>query len=383
MRIVMIHPHDLWHDPWTIRILALARRLMKRGHTVDLCHMPRKDEPDHPPIRTRSPEDPAIYEFRPRQHEVMHNLSLLRRLADQADLIHVQKCFPASLLPAVWTSQRFQKPLHYDWDDNETAISQAVEKRFLARTHLAIYELLAPRFASTISYASQAIHQRLRVNDFPEERMAHVPVGADTERFSPETVDKSILDAFGVPANAITILYMGQMEGAAHVRLLIEAAPQLVQMDERCHILLVGGGEQLAEVRSQAEASSVRDHIHCTGYVPHERIPSIVGAADICIACFEDTAATRAKSPLKIAEYLAAGKAIVAHAVGDVPWMIDGCGIKVQPGVEPLVQGIQSYLHNEDRRNNDGRAARTRALELFTWDRGAATLESLYQRALD
>jgi len=379
----MVHPHDLWHDPWTIRILELARRLRRKGHAVHLCHLPRKEKPGHPPLRRPLADDPPISELQPRQIQTLSNFRLLYRLAESCDVIHLQKCFAAVALPILWVSRIFHKPVHYDWDDDETAIAEIVERRFLSRLQLSIYEKNLPRFASTLTYSSEAIRRKALASGFPADRLWHLPVGADLDRFSPQCSSPETLTGFGLDPRRLTVLYIGQMEGAAHAHLLIEAAPRVLSQYPEIQFLLVGGGEQLASARQGAERSSARERLFLPGYAAAERIPAIVASADICVACFEDLPATRAKSPLKITEYLASGKPVVASRVGEVPWMIGDCGITVEPGnSDALADGILAYARNPDKRRRDGLEARRRAEALFNWDHGAETLLQAYSIGL-
>lgn len=383
MNILMVHPHDLHHDPWTIRILALARELQKRGHSVQICHLPRRDRPIHAPLRLLQNGDPPLHFLKPRQQHFIYNARLIYRLAQSCDVIHLQKCFAAAALPVLWVARLLGKPLHYDWDDDETAIAHIVEKRRFSRWQLAMYESALPRFASTLTYASQAIRERALRLGFPEERMRHVPVGADTDRFTPEKRSKEILRDWNLDPAKLTILYIGQLEGAAHAHLLIQAAPYVLARFPDVQFLIVGGGEQEAALREEAAQSPARDAICMTGYVDSSRIPDIVGAADVCVACFEDNPASRAKSPLKIAEYLAGGKPIVASRVGDAPWMIEGCGLAVDPGdAQAIAKGVLAYAADPKARTIDGPKARQRALQYFTWERGADILLEAYQMAM-
>lgn len=375
----MIHPHDLWYDPWTIRILAFARGLKQRGHTVYLCHLPRKEKPSHQPLRSPCSNDPAIVELRPRQQHIVHNYNLISKLAKECDIIHIQKCFASTSLPSLWLSRNLKKPLHYDWDDDETAISNIVEKRFLSRLQIKVFERILPSFAHTISCSSFALRDRAAALGFPADRMWHIPVGADTERFTPRLVSKSILRHWGVDSSKTVILYVGQLEGAAHADLLIHAAPLVLQKRPSAEFLIVGGGEQEAVVRALARNSPHSHAIHFTGYIEAAAIPDVIAAADICVASFADTPAARAKSPLKIAEYMASGKPVVASKVGDVPWMVQGCGLSVEPG-DPaaLAEGIVCYLDNLDKRIDDGFKARQRAVQHFVWEKGVETLLQAY-----
>lgn len=380
-KILMVHPHDLWYDPWTIRPLALARELQKRGHQVTLCHLPRKERPSSPPIRQAEPGDPTVYELKPRQVHFVQNFKLIYKLAQDCDIIHLQKCFASVALPVLWVSRILKKPLHYDWDDNETAISKQVEKRWLSRLQLAVYEHTLPHFAHSLTYSSQWIQTRALQLGYPKERTFHLPVGADLEMFHPQKTPASeLLQSWGLKQEHPIVLYIGQMEGAAHAHLLIDAVPAVLEQFPTAQFLLVGGGEQLEEMRETAAKSSASHQIFMPGYIEQKHVSSVISAADICVACFEDDEATRAKSPLKIAEYLASGKAIVASDVGEIPDMLDLCGMKVEAGSShAIAEGILHYLQDESLRLKHGETARIQAERKFNWNTGVETLLSAYQ----
>ena len=380
----MVHPHDLWYDPWTIRPLALARELQSMGHRVTLCHLPRKEKPQSPRIRQPEPGDPSVYELKPRQAHFIHNFRHLYELANDCDIIHLQKCFASVALPVLWVSRLLKKPLHYDWDDNETALAKQVEKRRLSRYQLEVYETMLPRFAHSLTYSSQWIQNRAVELGYPKEKTFHLPVGADVERFHPQCEKATaLLQQWGLNPRCQTVLYIGQMEGAAHAHLLIDAAPKVLQHFPNTQFLLVGGGEQLEDVRQTAYASPARETIFLPGYVEQNMVPAIIAASDICVACFEDDEATRAKSPLKIAEYLASGKAIVASLVGEAPYMIGSCGKPVEAGSSAAIaDGILYYLQNKEKRAQDGCLARLQAERHFNWRYGAKTLLQAYQSCL-
>ncbi len=380
LSVLMVHPHDLWYDPWTIRILALARELQARGHRITLCHLPRKEKPTSPPIRYPEPNDPPVYDLKPRQIHFISNFKLLYKLAKDCDVIHLQKCFAATALPVLWVSRMLNKPLHYDWDDNETGLSKKVEKRLFSRLQLAMYERMLPHFAHTITYASKWIQDRAVQWGYPAERTFHLPVGADLERFHPNVPKASaLLHKWGIQEDLPVVLYIGQMEGAAHAYLLIQAAEMVCQKNPNAQFLLVGGGEQLEDMRKLARCSSVKQNIWLPGYVEQKHIPSILAAADICVACFEDDETTRAKSPLKIAEYLACAKPVVGSDVGEVKMMLGDSGIAVQAGsTHALTEGILEYLSNHQKQKEDGEKARNRAVRLFNWSSGAKTLLKAY-----
>ncbi len=76
------------------------------------------------------------------------------------------------------------------------------------------------------------------------------------------------------------------------------------------------------EAKKLAHELRLNDHLIFTGEVPHLDIPLYIAAADVTVACFEDNEQSRCKSPLKVVEYMASGKAIVASRMGEIQKMI-------------------------------------------------------------
>ena len=118
-----------------------------------------------------------------------------------------------------------------------------------------------------------------------------------------------------------------------------------------------------------------------TGSVPHSEIPFYIAAATVCVAPFKDTLVTRCKSPLKIVEYMAMGKAIVASDVGEVRKMLGGVGILTSPGDHnAMAEGILLALEDPELRKNLEKASRERAELRYDWPKTAATLLAAYEK---
>lgn len=101
----------------------------------------------------------------------------------------------------------------------------------------------------------------------------------------------------------------------------------------------------------------------------------------MAVAVFQDTDVSRYKSPLKIAEYMAAGKAIVANRVGDVPRMLGDAGILIDsPDPKDLSSGILTLLNDPQKKETLGKSARTRAETLYNWTRSAENILSLFSK---
>ena len=124
MNILMIHPHDIYseQEPWTIRITNLAKEFVKKDHQVRLVYhlVDSQISPEEAIYRQEFPfETIPMIRF---QRTLVRKLKVISELAQWADVIHFQKCFPYAALPAIWAAYRQGKPVHYDWDDWEYEI---------------------------------------------------------------------------------------------------------------------------------------------------------------------------------------------------------------------------------------------------------------------
>ncbi len=87
--------------------------------------------------------------------------------------------------------------------------------------------------------------------------------------------------------------------------------------------------------------------------------------------------------PLSVLEGMASGAAIIATRVGDVPWMIEGAGILLEPGdVGALAEAIERLVADPVERDRLGRRGRTRVEEDLSRTRLVPRVYSLYLGAL-
>jgi glycosyltransferase involved in cell wall biosynthesis len=79
-------------------------------------------------------------------------------------------------------------------------------------------------------------------------------------------------------------------------------------------LFVVGDGPARAELEAQAAQLGLAARVRFTGIVPREQVPALVAAFDIAL----QPAVTPYASPLKLFEYLALGKAIVAPRMPNI-----------------------------------------------------------------
>ncbi len=384
MRVLMVHPHDIYEplEPWTVRITSIATALVHMGCEVKLVyHLARHEVP--PELAAHRQEFP--FEVIPLVRHArfgLKKMSILTRLAGWADVVHYQKCFAHASLPATTAAFLRGIPVHYDWDDWEAAIYRSGPHDPKVAEKIDALERALPRLADTVSVASSALREQALALGVPEDRLSWAPVGADLRRFHPHRDGRPLRIAMEL-GEAPLAVYVGQLHQAQFAELFVRAALELRHRMPEARFAVVGSGTRERELRQLADSLELDSVMRFTGSVPHEEAADWMAAANVAVACFEDTPQVRTKSPLKVVEYMASGKAIVASAVGEVVEMLDKgrCGHLVQPGsVSSLVDGMEGLLRDPARREELGRLARARAESTFSWGATAARIHAAYRR---
>ena len=124
-----------------------------------------------------------------------------------------------------------------------------------------------------------------------------------------------------------------------------------------------------------------------TGAIAHTRVPEMLSIADVAVVPSTPVPASRGGTgtPLKLFEYMAAGKAIVATALNQAAEVIqDGHnGLLVEAGdVNGFAEAMLTLLNDSVERGRLGQNARRRAVEQYSWEQYAKRLEEIYLNVL-
>lgn len=387
MKILMVHPHDLFSptEPWTIRIFKFAEELVRKGHEVTIAYFPMTRQGESFSCGVRLiPLDRTISAA-----VLIKNTVLLCKLSSRVDIVHFQKSQFYAALPAVLAAYLTRKPLHYDWDDWEEKIFLAAirnKKTTAMLTGLSFFlmERCLPFLADSVSVASEALRELALQRGANEKKVFWAPVGADLKQFRPDSPPGGVREKYDVNG-ALLVLYHGQLHSCQYVGLFLKAI-RLISKTQGCNrlrFMVLGSGSELKSLKMFAQELGIGEKVIFTDFVPHADIPQYIAAADICVAPFYDNEVTRCKSPLKIVEYMASGKPIVASDVGEVRNMVGGVGLLVEPGKpEALAEGILELVSNEKLRNTMAVAARQRAETKYNWEFSTGNLAKAYKSIL-
>lgn len=212
----------------------------------------------------------------------------------------------------------------------------------------------AARRADRVVAASELIAERWRVLGC-EVRV--LPPGCDARHFATadEVAAPADVDLPGPVAG-----FVGQLSERIDFRLLEAVA-------ERGRSLLLVGPRQRSLDPARLAPLLRHPNVAWVGPKPFAQLPGYLGGVDVGLLPYTDSAFNRASFPLKILEYLAAGRAVVATDLPSVRWLATDL-IEVAGAPTAFADAVDERL----RAPGKGDRARRRAFAArHTWDRRA------------
>ena len=142
-------------------------------------------------------------------------------------------------------------------------------------------------------------------------------------------------------------------------------------------LLLIGPAEERARAVLE-RITAAHPNARWLGPKPYEELPHYVAAFDVALCPNQWNDYGRSCFPLKLYEYLAAGKPVIASGNPDLAGMEPD--VRLARGVEEFVAAIEESLA---RRSAEDRERRLRVASENTWESRASRLLGLVQEELD
>jgi glycosyltransferase involved in cell wall biosynthesis len=205
--------------------------------------------------------------------------------------------------------------------------------------------------------------------------------GVDVERFRP--------GAEAADAGPLRCAYVSSFRAWHGAEDLVDAVAECVARGVDLHVTCVGEGPRWGSARRAAEEAGLAEQIEFTGRVPHDRVPALLAAAHVGLAPFAPGEFRALElgwfwSPIKIFEYLAAGLAVVTADIAELRELLPPTVAAFYTTGDPasLADQLARLAGNREALRAMGRAARTLALDRYTWDHQAEAVEAVLQNAL-
>ena len=205
-----------------------------------------------------------------------------------------------------------------------------------------------------------------------EERITVLANGVDVRRFEAASRERDRIRAeLGLERRPV-IGFVGTLKPWHDLATLAEAFVLLRRRRRDAKLLVVGDGPGRATLEGL-------DGAVLTGSVAHEQVPALLAAIDVAVApCVAGPASYF--SPLKLFEYLAAGRPVVAAPTGDVPHCIRPAvgGLLYEPAdAAELAAAVERLVDDPAGAAALGRRGREHVRAYHTWRANAEAVVRL------
>jgi glycosyltransferase involved in cell wall biosynthesis len=278
--------------------------------------------------------------------------------------------------PAVALGHRFRLPVIYDMQSSlpEQLAKHVVFRTPPAQAFLRRAERWLLRNADSI-VSSAGLAQRVRTLA-PKARLREWRYAAMLPPASHDEADLLRQD-LGIPDGRPVVLYSGTFETYQGLPELLAAIPHVRAEVPDVVFVLVGAEDSGGTMVERAHADLIRQGaLRVVRRQPRERIPSFLALADVVVS----PRAYGDNLPLKIFDYLAAGKPIVAT---DIPAhraeLDESRALLIQPWAPELASGIVRLLKDRDLATRLAAAGRAYAERRFGWFEFVREVGDLYR----
>jgi len=183
----------------------------------------------------------------------------------------------------------------------------------------------------------------------------------------------------GLGQKSRIILYCGAMQNNRNVNFLLKSFKNIEMKREDVMLLMVGGGDDLKEIMKMSKVLEIKN-IKFTGQMPYSQVKYFISASDICVIPNPENDFTHYSFPLKLVEYMACKKPVVASDVGEVPRVVKDRrnGLVFRSGSsEDFETKVTLLLDNISLCSRLGKKAYKDVEQKYTWKKVLKPLTSL------
>jgi glycosyltransferase involved in cell wall biosynthesis len=379
-RILVVTPQPFYQDRGTpIALGHTCRALGQLGYEVDLLAFPIGQDAHISATRIHRCANPFGIRSVPigfSAGKALLDLTLahsFRHLLTTRNYDAVHAVEEAAYLAAL-LCPRLGKPFVYDM---ASAIPVELRRHkvlgtSLAQRALGAFERLALRRASQIVCSTGLADYVRRVApgvSLTEWRFPPLIEAAD------EAAVSQLRSELGIPADAHVVAYTGNFAAYQRLDLLFEAFTQALAVDPRLVLVCVGASAGARAAALAQFAPPARARVRILTPEARDRMPGYLAMAD----CLISLRPSSDNLPLKVLDYMAAGKPIVAtRGRAHEPVLNGERAFLCEAGAESVKEAILEVFSSPQRAQAVARAARSHALQYYGWDSFVQLIEGLY-----
>ena len=236
------------------------------------------------------------------------------------------------------------------------------------------------RNADKIVVITNYLKQFLIEKGFTTEKISLIPNGVDLDLFNPSKYPKNEIQKLRESFHAKNlIVFSGALQD---LNIIINSAKSVVDEFPNTKYIILGDHRDPNRSKNiwekHVQAKGLENFFVFLGKKQHDEIPKFLLCADVCIDSFPDEPYYAAAHPVKLLEYGACGKSIVATRVSETERLLKHNihGFLASPSnTNEFAQSIKILLTSQDLREKMGKEFSAHIHDKFSWKILAKQLE--------
>lgn len=232
------------------------------------------------------------------------------------------------------------------------------------RLPLYIQEWLAERLLAWFRPATSVASRALQ--DYIGKHTVYIPNSAELDRFSTSQNEAGYARVNSPKVVVWPAVFFQETDR----RYIIDIYRDVLDMDDKIQLLVVGDGECLPDIKAYAVKRGAWN-TKFVGRVPYEEMPGYYARAGAGILPLRETHYDSCKGPIKLYEFMAMGLPVIATDIGEPAEMIklSGCGVILPFRNSRLAaEKIVDFMGNQVALNKAGAAGRKYLEENHNFD---------------
>jgi glycosyltransferase involved in cell wall biosynthesis len=356
---ILYHHRTQAEDAQGIHISEMINAFRMSGHPVDLVALVELDEKREKKTKGKRWEQVAlsvpnlVYELM----ELAYNLYGYRNLCRQIrkkkpDLIYER--YSLNTFCGIWASRRFGIPIVL-----EVNAPLYYEQRKLGKLTFESVARFSERWICSNStrtiVVSEVMKKMLEEEGVPPAQMTVMQNGINPKEFHLGISGEAIRKQYGIEGKVV-VGFVGWFRPWHGLEMLVKMMHEAGLSEKNVCLLLVGDGPAYRDLYRYAEEHGLESSVIFTGPVKRPEMAAHIAAMDIAV----QPSATEYACPMKIMEYMAMGKCIVAPDQPNIQEILQDRvnGYLFKPGdPERFKTALLEALQDEGARKKIGRSA--------------------------
>jgi len=389
LRILFLNHNPEWSGTF-FRIFFLSKYLIRYGHNVLMTSISSQKTSRatlktidgvrillHPRL-----SDIAVGEMP--AHIMRGFLNAYVGSASKFDIVHSTTVgCPTTGLPVpafkIFQALRLRDyKIFVDWDDiwGRDGFMSFTHRGKIIEIIATILEEKVPLCADHVTVVSETIRQRALSVGIRPEKITQIPNGANVEGIKPLPMLQA-RKSLGLPNDDKILCFVGNL--LISVDLLLRSLKIVIRSFPNTRLLLIS--QLKTDHLRKITALNLTKEVIPVGVQPYTEIPHYLGASDILLMPRANNFIERANFPARLMDYLAAGRPVVATALGEVERVIresNGGLLAAPDNPEDFADKIIELMENPQLCDELGKNAREAAENKFSWQIVTKKLEKVY-----